>query len=581
MDNNSRLVLFLILSMVILGLSQFLLPTPPAPPENASRAASPSAPATVAAPSEGAPAAEAAGKAVPSRKTAQVPAQSVTLETDDYIAVFSNQGGVLTSFQLKKYPNRETHQPIELVNPDPSHPKPFSLSYDPIPDLNQKMFEVKGASAKLSKPGEKASLSFRFVDGDGRVLEKEFGFTNGNYLLDFNVTVSQTGGGTTPASSLTVEWADTLGQDESVGTNPNGKRTFYQSSRYGGYRVATLSASGVDFERPKGSEESTEIANAIWTGLANQFFAAVMIPDPSTGGASAQVLRDFHAYLVPTEENPNPGENPKSFNPRPELVFAGQALKSGESFKRNGQVFVGPQEYQLLKALGLDPVMDLGTFGFIAVYLLKLLQWFDTWCHNWGLAVILLSILVKLALWLPTHNSYKAMYLNSQKMREIQPKMDALKRKYPDDPQKQREEQAKLFQEAGINPLGGCLPMFLQLPVIYALYAALGHSIELRGAGFLWLKDLTLFDPFYVLPLLVGGTMILQQKVSGQMATQATGQQKMMMWMMPVILTFVSTKWPSGLLLYWVVTNVLSMVQQKVVNREIQQHKKKVEEGKP
>ncbi len=122
--------------------------------------------------------------------------------------------------------------------------------------------------------------------------------------------------------------------------------------------------------------------------------------------------------------------------------------------------------------------------------------------------------------------------------------------------------------------------MFLQLPVFWALYAALNHSIELRGAGFLWLRDLTLFDPIYVLPLLMGGTMILQQKVSGQMATQAAGQQKMMMWMMPVVLTFISTKWPSGLLLYWVVTNVLSMIQQKVVNREIQNAKKKVEDVK-
>jgi YidC/Oxa1 family membrane protein insertase len=138
----------------------------------------------------------------------------------------------------------------------------------------------------------------------------------------------------------------------------------------------------------------------------------------------------------------------------------------------------------------------------------------------------------------------------------------------------------KLFQEAGINPLGGCLPMFLQLPVFWALYAALNHSIELRGAKFLWLSDLTHLDPIYVLPLLMGGTMILQQKVSGQMANQATGQQKMMMWMMPVVLTFISTKWPSGLLLYWVVTNILSMIQQKVVNREIQNAKKKVEGAK-
>lgn len=557
--------------MLILGLSQFFLPSPP--PENASNAVSQSAAATTSMKASQA-STEAALSQAPAaphaKKTSQVSAASVTIETDNYIAVFSNQGGVLASYELKKYHNRGNKNPVELVNPDPGHPKPFALSYEPIPDVNQKMFEVKGGSQKLTQPGEKGGLVFRYVDDNGRVLEKTFGFKNGSYLLDFNVSVNQTGSGSTPSADLTVEWADTLGPEEVTGTN----------SRTGGYRVATFSNDHVDSQTAKKSQESTEISGATWTALANQFFAAILVPDPSTGGATAKIVRDSHTYKPLSAENPISVEDPAVFAPRPELVFSGQSLRGGESFKRQMQVFLGPQEYDLLKSLGLERVVDLGMFGFIAVYMIKLLQWFDTWCHNWGLAVILLSILVKLALWLPTHNSYKNMYLNSQRMREIQPKMDALKRKYPNDPGKQREEQAKLFQEAGINPLGGCLPMLLQLPVIYALYAALGHSIELRGAGFLWLKDLTLFDPIYVLPLLVGVTMVIQQKVSGQMANQASGQQKMMMWMMPVVLTFISTKWPSGLLLYWVVTNVLSMIQQKVVNREIQHHKKKVEESK-
>ena len=574
MDNNYRLVLFLILSLVILGVSQFFFPPPPAPPQTAaggpnavSQAGSTASPATGASN----PPASVAKAAAP-RKAVHVAAASVTIDTDDYTAVFSNQGAVLTGFQLKKYLNRETHQPIELVNPDPARPKPFSLSYDPIPDLNQQAFEVEGSSKKLSKSEPKAELTFRYVGEDGRTLEKHFGFENGEYRIDFDVTVGQTGHGSTSSSNLVVEWPDTLGPDENTGVKYRGGQA--------AYHVTIQSANGTDHERPKSSQEITETSNILWTGLANQFFTAVFIPDPGTGAASAKVVRDFHAYQVPTTENPST-ENPKLFTPRPELVFAGPALKAGESFNRKVQVYFGPQEYDRLQKLNLAPVMDLGTFGFISVYMMDLLRWFFTLAKNWGLAVILLSILVKLVLWLPTHNSYKNMYMTQQKMREIQPKMDALKRKYPNDPTKQREEQARLFQEAGVNPLGGCLPMFFQMPVFWALYAALNHSIELRGAGFLWLKDLTLYDPIYVLPLLMGGTMILQQKVSGQMATQATGQQKMMMWMMPVVLTFISTKWPAGLLLYWVVTNVLSMVQQKVVNREIQHTKKKVEEGKP
>ncbi len=429
MDNNSRLVIFLVLSVIVLGLSQFFLPSPPPPAENVSNAVSQtgSTPRLTTPPSEGVSA--AAAKSTHAKKTTEVPAASVTIETDDYTAVLSNQGAVLTSYELKKYRNRETQKPVQLVNPDPGHPKPFSLSYDPIPDLNQKMFEVRGTSKKLSRPGETAKLAFRYVDENGRVLEKEFAFQNGNYLVNFNVTVNQTGSGSTPASNLAVEWADTLGQEENTGT----------SSRAGGYRVVTLAGDHLDKQTAQKSQESNEIPAPInWTGLTNQFFLAALMPDPSTGSASARVVRDHNVYKPPTTEEPNPTEDARSFAPRPELVFAGQALKGGESFKRGLEVFIGPQEYNQLKSLGLEQVMDLGTFGFISVYMLKLLQWFYTWCHSWGLAVILLSIAVKLVLWLPTHNSYKNMYLTQQKMREIQPKMDALKRKYP-----QRHHQAK------------------------------------------------------------------------------------------------------------------------------------------
>jgi YidC/Oxa1 family membrane protein insertase len=319
-----------------------------------------------------------------------------------------------------------------------------------------------------------------------------------------------------------------------------------------------------------------------WTALANQFFVAALIPDPSTGGASVKVLRDFNDYLPPTEENPNPGPNLKLFTPRPLLVFPGKDLRSGESFQRKGQAFIGPQDYALLKTLNLqlEKVIDFGYYGwfdFLSVNMLKLLQWFFTWSRNWGLAIILLSLVVKLALWWPTHNSYKNMYQMQQKTKELQPKLEAIKRKYVDDKQEQQKQTMALYQQAGINPMGGCLPMLFQMPVFFALYATLSHSIELRGASFLWLGDLTLMDPLHVFPLLMGATMIIQQKVSGQMATQAAGQQKVMMWMMPVILTFMSFKWPSGLLVYWVVTNLLSMIQQKIVNREIQKAKKKVE----
>lgn len=560
--------------MVVLGVSQFFMPQPTPPsgpaPSAVTQADGSKAPST---PSGGAirPVVEkAAVHDVP--KTDQVPDRSVTIESDLYVAVLSNQGAVLTSFQLKGYPDRSTHKPIDLVHNDPARPRPFSVLYG-TSNWDSLRFQVEGASQKLSKGSGPVRVVFHGRDESGTVLTKGFTFKNDSYLIDAEVSVTQSGATALPSAPLIVQWADNMGKEEATGTN----------SRTTGLRVATLTGSGVESQNSKKSKESVEIAGPVqWTAMANQFFMGALIPDPSAGNASVKVVREFNAYKIPTPEDPQPGLDPNIYDPRPQLLFNAPALGKGQAFRVKLQAFIGPQEYDLLKGLGLrlEGAIDLGTFGFISVYMLKLLKWFHSVGHNWGLAIILLSVAVKLLLWIPTHNSYKTMATTSRKMREIQPKIDALKRKFPDDKQKQQQEQMRLFQEAGINPLSGCLPMILQLPIFWALYATLGHCIELRGASFLWLQDLTLKDPFFVFSLLMGGTMILQQKVSGQMATQAAGQQKMLMWMMPVVLTFISKDWPSGLLVYWVVTNVLSMIQQKVVNREIQQAQKKEEGGK-
>ena len=572
MDNQGRQVLFIVLSIVILFSWMYFMPAPP--PETANAPVTQGAVSESSAPqpeSSSLPREKTGKTPKPQRQTADLPAKEVTIETDDYIATFSTRGALLTGFQLKKYLNRQTKKFSQLVNPDPDRPKPFSVNFPPMADLNQKTFEVDGVSRKLSPSDSQAKLRFRYVDENGTMLEKTFGFKNGSYLLDFEVAVSQTGKGSIPTSNLSVEWADTLGAEENTGGT---------QSRTGGYRVTTWTGDHASSESTKKSKESVDIPAPVgWTALADQFFVAALIPDASTGGASAKILRNDNAYLSPTEENPNPGVNPKVFTPRPLLVYSSQSLRSGESFKRSGQVFIGPQDYTILKSqkLQLENVINFGMFGFISVYMLELLKWFYSWAHNWGLAIIFLSIAVKLLLWWPTHNSYKNMAQTQGKMKEIQPKLDAIKRKYADDKQEQQKQTMAIYQSAGINPMGGCLPMLLQMPIFFALYATLQYCIELRGASFLWLGDLTLKDPTHVFPLLMGASMVVQQRVSGQMANQAAGQQKVMMWMLPIMLTYFSFQWPGGLLVYWVVTNILSMIQQKVVNREIQKAKKKDE----
>ena len=577
MDNQGRQVLFIVLSIVILFTWMYFMPAPPpetanAPVTQAQAAVSASSARSV--PSSVSSPASVRTKASHLKKTVELPVKEVTIETDEYKATFSNQGAVLTGFQLKKYLNRQTKKFSQLVNPDPERPKPFSVNFSPLPDINKTTFEVEGSSKNLSKMDNTAQLVFRSVDNNGIVLEKTFTFKNGSYLMDFNMKVSQTGRDSIPAFPLSVEWADTLGKEENLGGT---------SSRVLGYRVATFSGDRVSSESPEKNQNSAEISAPVhWTALANQFFVAALIPDPASNGASTRVVRDHNVYMTPTDEDPNPKENPKVFGPRPLLIFPGSSLRSGDSFQCKGMLYFGPQDYALLQGLNLqlERVIDFGYYGwfdYISVHMLALLRWFFSWAHNWGLAIILLSLSVKLLLWWPTHNSYKTMAQTQSKMKEIQPKLEAIKRKYADDKQEQQKQTMAIYQTAGINPMNGCLPMVLQMPIFFALYSTLSHCIELRGASFLWLGDLTLSDPIHVFPLLMGASMVVQQRVSGQMTNQAAGQQKVMMWMLPIILTYASFSWPGGLLVYWVVTNVLSMIQQKVVNREIQKAKRKVE----
>lgn len=568
MDNQGRQVLFIVLSILILFTWMYFAPQPPAPLENASSSSTLTPqPGTSPASSTASIPAIGIKKAHSIHVPSSVPAKEVTIETDDYIATFSNKGAVLTDFQLKKYLNRASKKFSELVNPDPERPKPFSLNYPPLQDVNTRIFEVEGSSKKLSKAEPQAKLVFRTVDENGTALEKTFDFKNGSYAMDFSLIVSQTGKNALPAVPLAVEWSDTLGVEENTGTQ----------SRGGGYRVATWMGDHVSSEGVKQkSKETVEIPPPIgWTALANQYFVAALIPDPSSGGVTVKVLRDFNAYNSPTPENPDPGVNPKAFTPRPILIFTGQELKAGESFERKGQVYLGPQDYSLLKNLNihLEDVINFGMFRLLCVPMLELLRWFYSWVHNWGLAIILLSLLVKLLLWWPTSRSIRHMNEMGKKMREIQPQLEALKKKHADDRQKLNQETMLLHQKAGINPLQGCLPQFLQMPVWIALYSTLSQSIELRGSSFVfWIKDLSLMDPFYILPIFMGGSMLITQWMTSQHSPQATsaGQQKFMLWFMPIVFTMMLSKTPSGLQLYILLSNILSMIQSKLVYRAME-----------
>ena len=228
-------------------------------------------------------------------------------------------------------------------------------------------------------------------------------------------------------------------------------------------------------------------------------------------------------------------------------------------------MYVGPEITSVLKGLspGLDMTVDYGWLWFISSILFSVLKWVNHWVNNWGFSIIIVTVLIKLAFFQLSASSYRSM----ANMRKLQPKLEALKARFGDDKAKFSQETMKLYREEKVNPLGGCLPILIQIPVFIALYWVLLESVELRQAPFIfWIQDLSAKDPYHILPIIMGITMLIQQKLNP--APQDPVQAKMMM-LLPVVFTFLFISFPAGLVLYWIVNNTLSIVQQWFITRQI------------
>lgn len=291
-----------------------------------------------------------------------------------------------------------------------------------------------------------------------------------------------------------------------------------------------------------------------WVSMKDQYFCALFYGAPEDF-KSAEVRQNANQTLD------------FSLNLKEKIVRR-QSLEK-YAFK----VYFGPQNYQDLKKHGnnLQKIVNFGLFHVISVPFYYLLKFFYALTKNYGFAIILLTILVRLILWWPTQKSYTSMKKMQTGMNKMQPRLKTLKEIYKDNPSKLNEETMKLYREYQINPMGGCLPMLLQMPVFLALYWTLNSAVELKGAEFIWFwTDLSAKDPVYVLPLMMGLSMFVQQKMSTAPAatSEAATQQKMMLYLMPAMLTFFAFMWPSGLLIYWVVSNILAIGQQMLINRK-------------
>lgn len=541
MTQEKRILLAFALSFLLMMGWRALYPPPEPPPETqtveAPAAAELEAEALAPEPATAPPAAM-----LPMRQGSQ--AQEIIVENDLYRIVFSTQGAVVKSWVLKEYKDSQEESlrgPLDVVNAAAREGTgyPFSLSLEST-DLTQKVNEA----IYLTNPGPNrreapTEVTFEFSDGQIRV-RKTFSFDS-SYVVQVDTQVTD-GRRSLPHK---IHWYGGFGDHEV----PPSAAERYSKVVYGLIAEPEFTDQG-DVEGEQRIPGPLELA-----GLTDRYFAGIFLPGSTD--SSFQVRKRTWDPPDWTDED------------KPEIVE--MALARTESQSEPLRLFVGPKDLTVLRAVSpsLEAIVDYGWFGFIARPLFFMLRYtHDHVVSNYGWAIVLVTILINLALFPLKLKSIRS----SQAMQRVAPQIKAIQERYKgykfNDPRKQRmnQEVMALYKQHGVNPFGGCLPMVVQIPFLFGFYRVLDLAIELRQAPFVgWIHDLSARDPYYILPSTMIVTMFLLQKITPTPATDPAQQR--MMKLMPIFFGIFFFQFPTGLVLYWLVGNLVGIGQQVFINR--------------
>ena len=518
---------------VVLSIGVFYLFSLFSGPEK--KAAAPAAPAPVKTENVGAPPAVSVqtASATPTPLPKSVSVADVTVETERYIAVFSTAGASLKSLTLKGF--RETNKPDAvqvklLANADPALPS-FSTRGVGFALSAQAAYSPDVHSLKVLSD-EKKRLVFTYVDPQGFVVRKTYAFDGAGYGIALETQLVNNSAAPIAGS---FQYLITSSFEP---PQKDGRYETYGSSLYADGSLHT--------DAPKNVASATKKYDkgVAWAAINDKYFLSALL-SVNHSIASVELKKGATGFLESNITTP-------AFS-----VAPGQAVTVAHN------LFVGPKEIDILKAQGssLEQSLDLGWFSALAKPMLYSLKFFYRYVGNYGVAIIIITVILKIFFFPLTHKSYKSM----KEMGKLQPKMAALKEKYKNDKDAMNRAVMELYRDHKVNPLGGCLPMVVQIPVFFALYKALMFSIELRHAPFMfWITDLSDKDPYYVTPVIMGATMFIQQKMTPSNMDEM--QQKIMLGL-PVIFTFMFLSFPSGLVLYWLINNILTIGQQAYINK--------------
>ncbi len=507
----------------------------------------------------------------------QVAKKEVFVETQNYSAVFTNEEATLKHFKLKKYKDRveessiaiklteivdgflgkkiekpKKPEPLDLINTNEEEGLPLGLaSQSPFVGGN---WEVDKEKLNLSNPGEKGEVTFEKGLENGLKVIKRYRFHSEDDVIDIDVEVQN------PTSKevtvqLGLEWIGKIDLAKLVdeGNKDFGLRYAFlkndkvEKKEFGGASSGGCVPSCGPQSKTVQPFEFSDRGDIKWFSFGGEYFSAMLIP-PSTAKDVTLSVKGNAKDILQATLSPTPS-----------------AVPPQQSIKIPYRAYLGPKAEKQLKAIGVqaEKLVDFGWFTIVA----KPLLWFINLTHsvtkNFGINILLISILIKIIFLPLTQMSFKSM----KEMQKVQPEMNRLRETYKNDKARLQQEIMLLYKRRKVNPMSGCLPMVIQIPVFIALYNALQNTIEMRHAPFfLWIQDLSAKDPIYITPLIMGATMVIQQKMT---PTAADPAQAKMFLLMPVMFTFLFLNFPSGLVLYWMVNNILSIAHQYYLNKKL------------
>ncbi len=527
---EKRLIIAVVLSVVVIVSFQLLSP--------ARKAVEPVLTKEIVEPTS----TMAAGvRQTPSKRLDQSKAKETVVETEKYIMAFTDIGGSLKSVALKSYRNAQTGFPMILAENFESGQAIFSLKSGALmPGLEIQKFSLTENSGNR--------LTYTFLEKGKFQVTKEYTFHNTNDYIELRVSVQNLSPG------ILYKDYDLLGASGLKTTDMSMGRRFVEIDSM---------VDGKMLKNTKVKDGQAFVQGIIsWTGVKERYFSIILKPHQESEGVTIkQFSKTDLASGIRTKRVP---------------VYSGATVTDAYT------LYMGPNDAKTLSSVGfgLEKIINYGFFGGISKFLLSILRVFHGVVKNWGVAIIMLTCLINLALFPLTRKSFMSM----RKIQEVQPHIEKLRTLHKDNPQKLNKEMAGLYKEYNINPLGGCLPLLLQMPVFIALYQGLVRSIELKGATFLWIKDLSSPDyinipitlplignQIHLLPLLMVVAMFLQQKISAKSTTATSPeqkqQQKIMLIVFPVFFGFLFYNFPSGLVLYWLTNTVLMVIEHSFMRK--------------